>query len=91
MVKRKARKILNYQVIIYPDKTVGSNKPCFTAYCPILEIADSGKTIEEALRNIKGLIKFHLECLKKEKSLIPEGLFLDKEEIITTAKVSVSL
>ena len=85
------KKILNYQVIIYPDKTVKSNKSCFTAYCPILEIADNGKTIEEALKNIKGLIKFHLECLKKEKTPIPEGFSFGKEEIFTTAKVSVSL
>jgi len=84
-------KILNYQVIIYPDKTVGSNKPCFTAFCPALEIADSGKNIEEAFENIKSLIRFHLECLKKEKAPIPESFALEKEGLITTAKVSVSL
>jgi len=84
-------KILNYQVIIYPDKTVGSNKPCFTAFCPTLEIADSGKNIEEAFENIKSLIRFHLECLKKEKAPIPESFALEKEGLITTAKVSVSL
>ena len=88
---KKTRKIFNYQIIIYPDKTVGSNRFCFTAYCPILEVADSGKTIEEAFKNIKGLIKFHLECLKREKSLMPQNFFSDKEEIITTAKVSVSV
>lgn len=91
MAKRKTKKTLNYQVIIYPDKTVGSNKPCFTAYCPVLEVADNGRTIEEALENIKDLIKFHLECLEKEKASIPKGLSLDKEEIFTTAKVSVVL
>ena len=88
---KQTKKILNYQVIIYPDKTAGANKSCFTAYCPVLEVADSGKTIEKALENIKGLIKFHLECLKREKSPIPEGLLLGKEEIITTAKISVPL
>lgn len=71
----KMNKILNYQVIIYPDKTVGQNEPCFTAFCPALEIADSGRTIEKALENIKGLIWFHLECLKKEKTPIPESFF----------------
>jgi len=88
---KQTKKILDYQVIIYPDETVGSNKPCFTAYCPVLGIADSGKNIEEALENIKSLIKFHLECLKKEKSPIPKGFPSGKEEIITTAKVSVLL
>ena len=88
---KQTKKILNYQIIIYPDKTTGTNESCFTAYCPVLGIADSGKTIEKAFENVKNLIKFHLECLKKEKSPIPKGFSLDKEEIITTARVSVSL
>jgi len=89
--KKKIQRVFNYQVIVYSDRTVGSNKPCFTAYCPILGIADSGKTIDEALNNIKRLIRFHLECLKKEKSSIPKGFSAKGEEIITTAKVSVAL
>jgi len=90
-IKKKIQKVFNYQVIVYSDRTVGSNKPCFTAYCPILEVADSGKTIDEALNNIKNLIRFHLGCLKKEKSPIPNGFDLKGEEVITTAKVSIAL
>ena len=89
--KKKIQKVFNYQVIVYSYQTVGSNKVCFTAYCPILEIADSGKTIDEALNNIKSLIRFHLECLKKEKVSAPESFVLGDGELITTAKVSVSL
>jgi predicted RNase H-like HicB family nuclease len=85
------KKILNYQVIIYPDETIGSNKPCFTAYCPALEIADSGKNIEEALKNITELIKFHLDCLKRERSPIPEGVSLRQRDLVTTARVSVKV
>ncbi len=88
-MNREKSKILNYQVIIYLDGVKGSNKPCFTAHCPTLEIADSGKTIKEAFENVKNLIKFHLECLKKEKALIPEES--SEEGLITTAKVSVSI
>lgn len=91
MAKQKTRKVLNYQVVIYPDKTVGGNKHCFTAYCPVLQLADSGASIEGALENIKGLIRFHLECLKKENSPIPEGFSLDEGGIISTAKVSISV
>ena len=90
-IKKKIQKVFDYQVIVYSDRTVGSNKPCFTAYCPILEIADSGKTIDEALNNIKSLIRFHLACLKKEKSPIPKGFAMKGEEVITTAKVSIAL
>jgi predicted RNase H-like HicB family nuclease len=91
MAKQKTKKILNYQVIIYPDKIEGSNKNCFTAYCPALEVADSGATIEQSLTNIKGLIGFHLECLKKESSVIPQEFYPDREEMITFTKVSVPL
>jgi len=64
-IKKKIQKVFNNQVIVYSDRIVGSNKVCFTAYCPVLGIADSGKTIDEALNNIKNLIRFHLACLKK--------------------------
>jgi len=84
------RKTFNYQIIIYPDKTFGGNKTCFTAYCPALEIADSGETIEEALKNIKSLIKFHLECLKRERFSIPKDS-LPNDQLITTARVSITL
>jgi predicted RNase H-like HicB family nuclease len=80
------RKILDYQIIIYPDRIIGNNKTCFTAYCPVLELADSGETIEEALKNITSLIEFHLECLKKEKTTIPEEII---PNLITTTRVSI--
>ena len=91
MKNQKNKRLFNYYVMIYPDKIVGSNEPCFTAYCPVLDIADSGKTIEEAFKNIKEIIKFHLECLKKEKITIPKEFSTIKEDFITTAKVSVCL
>jgi predicted RNase H-like HicB family nuclease len=86
----RLKKNFNYQVIIYPDKTEGG-KDCFTAFSPALGIADYGETVEEAFKNIKSLIKFHLECLKKEKAQIPEDLVSEKANFITTAKVSIAL
>jgi len=50
-------KILNYRIIIEPDKRTGSNTSCYSALCPILGIADSGDTIEEAIENIKKRIE----------------------------------
>ncbi|PJE69087.1 hypothetical protein COU96_01585 [Candidatus Shapirobacteria bacterium CG10_big_fil_rev_8_21_14_0_10_38_14] len=55
-------KVLNYRVIVKPDKRMGTEKPCFSAFCPTLGIADDGDTFEEALVNIQNLIKFHLQC-----------------------------
>ena len=45
------KQVLNYRIIIEPDKQTGTGKPGFTAYCPTLGVADDGDTIEEALQN----------------------------------------
>lgn len=79
--------VLNYRIVVEPDEEVGTGKPCYTAHCPTLEIADFGETIEQALINIKKLIKFHLECLIQEGSEVPPQ---DKEEgLITNLKVEI--
>lgn len=65
-------KILNYRIIIEPDTETGTDKPGFTAICPTLNIAADGNTVEEAMKEIKSLIKFHLKCLAEEGSEIPE-------------------
>jgi len=80
-------KVLNYRVIIESDQRTGSQKSCFTAFCPTLGIADDGDTIEEALENIKSLIKFHVRCLLEEKQPIP----VDKEDSILVTSVKISL
>ena len=78
--------ILNYRIIIESDKRTGTNEPGYSVYCPTLGLADGGDTIEEAIENIKSLIKFHIKCLAKDGKKIP----VDKEEeIITTAKIKV--
>ncbi|MGB9706489.1 MAG: type II toxin-antitoxin system HicB family antitoxin [Microgenomates group bacterium] len=81
-------KVLNYRVIIKPDKRTGTGESCFSALCPTLGIADDGDTFEEALNNLQKLIKFHLECLVKEKEEIPVDE--PEKEIITTTKIELS-
>lgn len=79
--------ILNYRIIVEPDEETGTGKPGFTAYCPTLGIADDGNTVEKALKNIKTLIVFHLECLAKEKEEIPAP---DNDEgLITNLKIKI--
>lgn len=82
-------KVLNYRVIVKPDKRTGTDKPCFSAFCPTLGVADDGDTFEEALANLKKLIKFHLGCLVKEK----EEILADDpgKEIITTTRIELPL
>lgn len=80
--------LANYRVIIEPDEETGTGKPGFTAYVPKLGIADSGYTVEEALKNIRSLIKFHIESLILENELIPAS---DSEEsFVTNTKIKFS-
>lgn len=77
--------VLNYRIIVEPDTYTGSEKPCFTAYCHTLGVADGGDTIDQALARIKSLIKFHLDCLVKDGEPIPAP---DKEDsLVTTLKI----
>jgi len=81
------KKVLNYLIVVEPDKRTGTKKSCFSVYCPILGLADSGDTIEEAISNMEKLIQFHLECLLKEGESIP----MEKPEkgIIGTVQISL--
>jgi len=77
---------LNYSIIIEKDQETGSNKPVYTAYCPSLSLADDGKTVDEALKNIKATIEFHLERLSAEG----ETVTLQKRQpIFTNIQVKV--
>ncbi len=75
-------KILNYTVVIEPDQETGTDKPGFTAYCPILGIADDGNTVEQAVAHITRTIEFHLACLSEEGEKIPSsGGFLTSVQV----------
>lgn len=78
--------ILNYRVIIEPDKRTGTNEPCFVAYCPTLGIADDGDTVEEALAAIKEGITCWLEGLTSDGEPIPAPDNIT-QGFVTTASV----
>lgn len=81
-------KTLSYRVIIEPDTYPDTGKRCFSVFCPTLGLADYGDTIEEALKNINSLIKFHLKSLLKEGKRIPtEDL---AKGIIATTRVALT-
>lgn len=88
-MKPRKEYILDYRVVIKPDKRLNSNKPCFVAYCPTLDVVDDGDTVQEVLENLRKTIAFHLKCLQEEDKEIP----IDKpsEELITNAQVKLSL
>lgn len=78
-------KVLNYRVIIEPE-TYANGKKVYSAYCPTLEIADYGDTVEEALESIKDGIVLAVESLKEEGKSIPMDNI--DEQIVTSVKVS---
>ena len=78
-------KVLNYRIIIEPEKQ--GKKTVYNAYCPTLGVADYGDSIDEAIKHIKSLIKFHIECLLEEKLEVPQEN--TAAEVITTTAVSI--
>ena len=80
--------VLNYRVIIEPDKRTDTDEACFTAYCPNLGIADDGDSVEEALTSIQEGIKCYLEALIKDGVEVPPPDNIE-EGFVTSTKVSL--
>lgn len=75
-------KILNYKIVIEKEKNT------FVAYCQALGLSDYGKTIDQALKRMKELIRFHVESLTESGYAIP----VEKESttLITSVEIPVS-
>lgn len=80
--------VLNYRIIVEPDKQTGTGKPGFTALCPTLGVADDGKTVEEALENVRGAIEAYVQSLVEDKAPVP----VDEPErdLVTTTQIAVN-
>ncbi|MBI2595879.1 type II toxin-antitoxin system HicB family antitoxin [Candidatus Daviesbacteria bacterium] len=65
------QKVANYTVVIKKEKRIGTNKGCYSAYVPILEVATEADTFEQVQKEIKSLVAFHLESLTEEGEKIP--------------------
>jgi predicted RNase H-like HicB family nuclease len=65
--KMRAPRYLQYRVKLSRDKATG----LIVAEVPTLGIADDGIDHDEALRNIRQMITFHLSCLGEEGKLVP--------------------
>ena len=71
-------KFFDYHVAVSRDKETGQ----VVASIPALGIADYASDLPGALHNLDAMLKFHLECLRKEGKRIPkerhtkEGFYL---------------
>ena len=79
------KQVLNYRIIIEPEKM--GKKVVYNAYCDTLGLADYADSVDEAIKNIKSLIKFHIKCLLEGGIEVPTENAA--EELITSTKVSI--
>ena len=79
-------KVLNYRVIIEPEKYPNGNK-VYNAFCPTLGVTDYGNSVEEVLESIKDGILLAIEVLAKERQEIPTDIL--EEQIVTSTKVEL--
>jgi len=49
--------LFGFSVVVFPD---GKS---FSAWCPDVDVASQGQTVEKALANLKEALELHLECL----------------------------
>jgi len=78
-------KVLNYRIIVTPDKQTGNGKLGYTALCPTLGVADDGDTVEEALKNARGAIQAYVDSLVEDKQPVPVDQ--TQQDIITTTQI----
>lgn len=80
------KRVLNYRIIIEPEK-YEDGSTVYTAYCPTLNIADYGDTIEDALTSIQEGIELAIQSLAKEKKEVPIDHV--EKQIITSTEVHI--
>lgn len=78
-------KVLNYRIIVTPDKQTGTDKSGYTALCPTLGVADDGDTIDEALVNVRGAIRAYVDSLIEDKQPIP--IDDPEHDVVTTTQI----
>lgn len=81
--------VLNYRIIIEPDTYSGTGKLCYLAYAPTLDVADNGKTIEEALQNIQEAIQCRIEALMADGESVPKQDNMAETIVVTSARVAI--
>lgn len=76
-------KNLNYPITIKIIKEKESNEAPYVAYIPEFDISSCGKTEEEAVKNVKEVLKITLEEVKRKGKLKE---FLEETGIIMAKK-----
>ena len=73
-----------FKVVVEPDQ-FEDGTPSFHAYCPALQGArTSGKTQEEALRNIQEVVQMIVDLLVEEGKPIPPDIEIESFAVLVT-------
>ncbi len=54
-------KLLGFSVVVIPEGKT------YSSWCPDVDVASQGDSVEEAIANLKEAIELHLECLSPEE------------------------
>lgn len=76
--------VLTYRIIVEPEKQ--GKKTVYNAYCPTLDVADYGNSIDEVLESIKDGIGLALDHLVKQGKQVPVDT--TEKGMIATAQVN---
>ena len=79
-------KTYSFKVVVEPDEDAEGN-PAWHAYCPALESiggATSGRTREEALKNINEVVHMIVQEFVEDGKALPEG----PDDVVEVAEIS---
>lgn len=75
-------KMFGFSAVVFPE--AGS----YSAWCPDLDVASQGDTLEEAIANLKEALELHVECLSPSE--LQEIRKRQGTKLMTTIEVPVS-
>lgn len=77
--------VASYRIIIEPE--IQDGKKVYNAYCPTLDVADYGDSIDEVTKSIRDGIELAIEALVKEGKEVPIDNI--KEQVITSTEAFI--
>ena len=54
-------KLFGFSVVVIPERRT------YSAWCPEVDVASQGSTVEEAISNLKEALQLHLECISPKE------------------------
>ncbi len=61
MTESIVMKLFGFSAVVIPEGR------SYSAWCPEVDVASQGDTVEEAIKNLKEALQLHLECLSPKE------------------------